>query len=971
MKNYRFPHFASQANSFVGRIKGVRALLILAIVVALSCLPFYVRAQVDKGSVSTKKARVYSAYDDGGAFIIYKGANGEAICRDATLAETRALRAGANDSGLRQINHLGEDPNSLFGPKATTSNLTIVLRATAQLDANPTAKAAFTAAAAKWEALIKDPITIIIDVDYGTTFFGNPFSDANVLGATSTQLLFSNNNYPDMRNRLINHSNGPSELALANALPVGSDPTDIGSVNTVIAASPLLRALGALPPDATTDTTTPGTAPKIAFNSQFSFDFDPSDGITGGRTDFDAVAVHEMGHALGFNSEVGARELDSARPLFTSVWDLFRFRPGTANLGNFGTAQRILTSGGSQSYFGGGAEHQLSTGRPDGSGGDGEQASHWKADEQIGGATFFIGIMDPTIQANRREVMQPADQEAIDYFGYTITATAPPPNDNFANGQVISGPTGSVSGSNVFGSKEAGEPLNPPGTGGGKSIWYVWTAPGTGSATFDTQGSTFDTILAAYTGSAVNSLTVLASNDDIDPVTAPEPRNIQSRITFNVTAGTTYRIQVDGFDADQGPVVLNWTGPGAATPTPTPTPGPNTVQFTQSTAIVSEAPNTTTKIDLTVTRSGNLIREATVDYATSDATATERSDYETARGTLFFAAGDSGPKTVTLFIINDAFGEAAETFNVTLSNSVNSTLGSPPAVQVTINSDESVNGNNPVRNATFDNDFFVRQHYLDFLSREPDAGGLNFWKGQLQECENVPLPGGFTDAQQCREIRRINVSAAFFLAIEFQETGYLVERLYKTAYGDATGTSTFGGTHTLFVPIVRYNEFIADSQQIGRGVVIGQPGADVLLEQNKQALIAQFVARSRFTTAFPSSMTPTQFVDALNTNAGGVLSASERNQLIADLTSSTRNRAQVLRAVAEDSDLVNNEKNKAFVLSQFIGYLRRNPNDSPDADYTGYDFWLQKLNQFGGNFVNAEMVKSFIISGEYQGRFGQ
>jgi hypothetical protein len=78
----------------------------------------------------------------------------------------------------------------------------------------------------------------------------------------------------------------------------------------------------------------------------------------------------------------------------------------------------------------------------------------------------------------------------------------------------------------------------------------------------------------------------------------------------------------------------------------------------------------------------------------------------------------------------------------------------------------------------------------------------------------------------------------------------------------------------------------------------------------------------------------------------------------------------VVRAVAEDSDLNNAEKNRAFVLLQFFGYLRRNPNDPQDSDYTGYKFWLDKLNQFNGNFVNADMVKAFITSSEYRERFG-
>jgi len=76
--------------------------------------------------------------------------------------------------------------------------------------------------------------------------------------------------------------------------------------------------------------------------------------------------------------------------------------------------------------------------------------------------------------------------------------------------------------------------------------------------------------------------------------------------------------------------------------------------------------------------------------------------------------------------------------------------------------------------------------------------------------------------------------------------------------------------------------------------------------------------------------------------------------------------------VAENAALNAAEFNRAFVLAEYFGYLRRNPNDAPEAtlDYTGYDFWLTKLNQFNGNFINAEMVKAFITSNEYRQRFG-
>ena len=146
-------------------------------------------------------------------------------------------------------------------------------------------------------------------------------------------------------------------------------------------------------------------------------------------------------------------------------------------------------------------------------------------------------------------------------------------------------------------------------------------------------------------------------------------------------------------------------------------------------------------------------------------------------------------------------------------------------------------------------------------------------------------------------------------------------------------------------------------------MVVGQTGWETVLENNKQAFTSDFVQRTRFTTAFPTSMTPAQFVDKLNQNAGNVLSTSDRATAIALFggatdTTNTTARAQALRQVAENQNLVTAEFNRAFVLMQFFGYLRRNPNDLPDADYTGYDFWLTKLNQFNGNYNAAENGQS-------------
>jgi len=148
-----------------------------------------------------------------------------------------------------------------------------------------------------------------------------------------------------------------------------------------------------------------------------------------------------------------------------------------------------------------------------------------------------------------------------------------------------------------------------------------------------------------------------------------------------------------------------------------------------------------------------------------------------------------------------------------------------------------------------------------------------------------------------------------------------------------------------------------------------------VLENNKQAFAGEFVQRTRFTTAFPTTMTPAQFVDRLFGNAGVTPSATDRNAAINEFggatnTTDTAARARALRRVAENSTLNIQEFNRAFVLMQYFGYLRRDPNSGPDTDYTGYDFWLSKLNQFNGNFQNAEMVKAFISSSEYRQRFG-
>jgi len=410
---------------------------------------------------------------------------------------------------------------------------------------------------------------------------------------------------------------------------------------------------------------------------------------------------------------------------------------------------------------------------------------------------------------------------------------------------------------------------------------------------------------------------------------------------------------IDTHSSEVSPI--NLTDAGEVTFTPRAAIA-STVQFAQATHNVTEG---TTTLSVDVTRSGDTASFATVDYSTSDlagslacsaasANASSRCDYLTTLGRLAFAAGET-QKTINIPIVNDVYVEGPQTFTIGLSNAIGVNVGATGVATVTINDNGGEGGVNPIDQAQF----FVRQHYIDFLNREPDTAGLNFWSNEITSCG--------ADAQ-CIEVKRINVSAAFYLSIEFQETGYLVYRFYKAAFGNLPGAP---------VPVA-FSDFLRETQQIGKGVQVGIGDWQGQLEANKQAYALEFVQRTDFLTAY-NNLTAQQFVDKLNTNAGNVLSTAERNDLVSKLGATPADlskRALVLRTVAEDADLRNAETNKAFVLMQYFGYMRRSPNDAPDSNFDGFNFWLGKLNSFGGNFVNAEMVKAFIVSDEYRKRFG-
>src|SRR5437016_2866402 len=135
----------------------------------------------------------------------------------------------------------------------------------------------------------------------------------------------------------------------------------------------------------------------------------------------------------------------------------------------------------------------------------------------------------------------------------SVTGRSQTTNDDFGSCVGVSGVSGSRSDNNAGATKEPGEP-NHAGNAGGKSLWYCWTAPGDAAVTFDTIGSTFDTLLAVYTGDSLTNLSLIASNDDIVAGV-----NVQSRLVFTPVSGMTYHIAVDGFGGASGNVILNWS----------------------------------------------------------------------------------------------------------------------------------------------------------------------------------------------------------------------------------------------------------------------------------------------------------------------------------------------------------------------------------------------------------------------------
>jgi hypothetical protein len=236
--------------------------------------------------------------------------------------------------------------------------------------------------------------------------------------------------------------------------------------------------------------------------------------------------------------------------------------------------------------------------------------------------------------------------------------------------------------------------------------------------------------------------------------------------------------------------------------------------------------------------------------------------------------------------------------------------------------DSTVPTTNPIDEA----EYFVRQHYLDFLNREPDAGGLGYWSSQISACGND---------EQCIRSKRIDVSGAFFVELEFQQTGSVVYRLHKAAYGQRP----------------TYTQFMPDRSQLVAGPQ---------LLATTQTFASRFVLRPEFKAAYPDNMSNSDFVQKLFDSAE-LMNNDDRQQALNALNAG-RSRAEVLLDLIEIEEFKEREYNPSFVLMQYFGYLRRDP------DQGGYDFWLNVLNnQEPDNYRG--MICAFLTSQEYQHRF--
>jgi len=265
-------------------------------------------------------------------------------------------------------------------------------------------------------------------------------------------------------------------------------------------------------------------------------------------------------------------------------------------------------------------------------------------------------------------------------------------------------------------------------------------------------------------------------------------------------------------------------------------------------------------------------------------------------------------------------------------------------------------------------DFFVNQHYRDFLNREPDASGQAFWTDNITKCSDPARRPATQTESECVDQQKVTTSAAFFLSPEFQYTGYYIYRLYK-------GSLIKNGAGR----VPTYSEFRNDLWWLTGGIIQNNQLAAAVIEENKKRFAEEFIKRSEFRGLY-DPLSNFDYVEQLFQTTGINVSSQEKQALVQGLNNQTETRASVLQKVVDGTVVIaegnqqfttsygrafyEKEFNAAFVLMEYFGYLKRDP------DAAGYQHWLDKLNLYH-NYIEAEMVKSFITSPEYRDRFGQ
>jgi len=369
------------------------------------------------------------------------------------------------------------------------------------------------------------------------------------------------------------------------------------------------------------------------------------------------------------------------------------------------------------------------------------------------------------------------------------------------------------------------------------------------------------------------------------------------------------------------------------------------LQFSQANYSVSES---AAFINITVTRIGDTSASVSVKYSTSDSTdanfrcdpstpgqvtgvASRKCDYHIAAGKLRFAPGET-TKQLTLSIVDDVFVEPSETFTLTLSDltiaiaGINISVPLNVSVPVTITDNDVAGTPNPIDQTAF----YVRQLYVDLLSREPDPVGLSGWTNRINLCGQA--------GQAPPPCDRVTVGGDGFLRSgEFFDRQFFVLRLYRTGLGR----------------ILRYDE-ISDLAYVSGFLTATD------LELNKQDLVAEIMARAEFANRY-NGLSNDLFVDTLLQTAAVSVPQSDRDAWVGALNGGSKTKAVVYREISERPEVSNRYLHEAQVVSAYYGFFTRNP----DAAYLSF---LTRLD--AGEITLGELANAFINAAEYRQRFG-